>query len=145
MARSDMPDRYRKEDEAPIGLRLEAGKIKLSKDGTKYVYNFHVEADPNSKAKYAIEVANDLLEKVKRLESQVLNIKKLKKGSRINVGMIFARVGEILLNKAKAETSKITLSDKDKNITEIFVASTEKEMIQKLVTLLDMDENEHDS
>lgn len=82
--------------------------IRLSKDGTRYVYNADKDAASNSEGRTAIDVANEQLEEIKRIkETQVLNIDALSNGSRMNIGSVFSKVGEELLKKSEAEISMI--------------------------------------
>ena len=138
-----MHDSYgRDSSEVPPSVREYASRIRLSKDGTKYVYSLDEDGDNKHKPQPAIEVANKQLKEILRFKKeQVLNEKVLEKGSTTNISGIFLRVGQILLKKSKATLSRIVFRDDKGKPTTIAVVCNKPEDIVKLEKFVEKLEN----
>ena len=134
----------RNSNTVPTEVREWAAMIRLSKDGTEYVYAADKNADPNSNPEKAIDVATRQLKEMKQLNQQVLNTKTLEKGSFMNIAGIFASVGRIMLDKCNAGIGKIVFRDKRNKPNFIAIASNDKEDIKKLIKLTEELERERE-
>ena len=136
MVRGDMRrDKHDRYDEVPPSIIGFANQIRLSKDGTKYVYNCDEEADPNSEGKTAIDIANEQLQELKRLkETQVLNMEALlNKGSRMLIGAILLKVGNAFLDKSESEVAMMKMgNDGDSIVVAAKGSKNCKELLKRL-------------
>ena len=138
MARSHYdPYGKKKHEEIPPSIIGFVNLIRLSKDGTKYVYNCDKDADPNSEGKSAFDVANEQLKELNRLKKeQVLNIETLEKGSFMNIAGVFASVGKAMLNKCNARIGKIVFKNKRNQSNFIAIVADDREDVKKLVKFM---------
>jgi len=73
----------------------------------------------------------------------VLNIENLKKGGRVNIGAIFSRVGETLLEETGGDTARIVLGDVNNIPLSAFIAVKGKNNVLKVVKFMESLENEN--
>ena len=73
---------------------------------------------------------------------QVLNVDALKKGSRMNISSVFARVGDVLLDEAGSDTAKIVFGDVNNIPLSVFIAVKGKDNVLKVVKFMETMENE---
>ena len=88
---------------------------------------------PASMEEWAAQL-KELRELKKLKETQVLDIEVLKKGSRINVGALFLKVGEVLLEKSESDVAMMKLGNGEMDSIAVVVKGNKncKELLKRL-------------